>query len=98
VSGRRVDCAAVRAQVAPRTLALESWTAKRHWYPHPFLDVTQLGYLAVFWHVFVLTCGFFGLGLSITGIDRVRQGQAARLKQGAPLPDMATRLPRNLGQ
>jgi hypothetical protein len=45
--------------------------AVTNWYPYPFLDVTQLGYAAVLWHVVVLSCGFSGIGLVIVGIDRV---------------------------
>ena len=45
--------------------------AVMNWYPYPFLDVTQLGYLTVLWHIVVLTCGFFGIGLLISAIDRV---------------------------
>lgn len=56
-------------------LAYVAYTLARgavmNWYPYPFLDVTQLGYLTVLWHIVVLTCGFFGIGLLISGIDRV---------------------------
>lgn len=40
------------------------------WYPYPFLDVTQLGYIVVLGHVIVLTGGFLGIGLVFVGIDR----------------------------
>ena len=50
------------------------------WYPYPFLDVTQLGYPRVLWHIVVLLCGFLGIGLVIVGIDRV----VARGRPGRP--------------
>ena len=65
-------------------------------YPYPFLDVTQLGYLEVFWHIVVLTGGFFGIGLLIVGIDRVMaRATLGRSQQGAPLADVGAQLPRD---
>jgi hypothetical protein len=69
--------------------------AMTNWYPYPFLDVTQLGYLAVFWHVVLLTGGFFANGLLLIGLDRaVARGTLARYQHGAAVPDVATRSPR----
>ena len=45
--------------------------AVTNWYPYPFFDASQLGYLAVLWHLVVLIGVFYGLGLLIIGIDRV---------------------------
>ena len=40
-------------------------------YPHPFLEVTQLGYERVLLNMGLLTAAFAVLGLILVGIDRL---------------------------
>ncbi len=47
-------------------------------YPHPFLDVTQLGYRHVLLNMSVLTAAFAVLGLILVGADRLLGAVEAR--------------------
>jgi hypothetical protein len=61
---------------------------------HAPVRVSEVRRNGVFWHVVVLTGGFFGIGLVIIGIDRVvAPTKPGRSQHGAPLADVGIRLP-----
>lgn len=50
-----------------------------HWYPYPFLDVGDLGYLRVLLNVLGVTAGFVALAAGALGVDRLLSRRRAQV-------------------